>query len=613
MPALLGVLSPHPQPLDLAGGADLAHLRILASQRVEAIRLGPLEVATCERDQEPVRLARSRRSGATLLLKGFLDAAALPPAAAEAFEGHAAAAAVLARIEADGAAAAVGLPGVYAAILWEPGPGRLTIANDLLGLYPLHVASAAGRFIFGTRPSSFALVPGFHHVPDLEAVVELLRIEHLLGERSMVAGVSLLPPGSLLEVRPGGLPAVRRVRDPFAGRDPEPATLEDAAARLGAAFDEAFAWRPASPRVVLPLSGGKDSRTVACELLRAGTVPRDAIASFSLGAPEQWDARCARRLARRLGLDWRIVPHDPTLQDRWLGRFTALADGSANAFASWWAQILEEAEPGAAIASGYLGDALTGAHLDFFDPAYADPRRAPGPDRDAAGFLASRAARCFTRDALARTLRPELAALLDGPARTLEARHRALPGLPRHARAIRTDVLERQRRFIANQIHLYRQSREVFAPFTHPAFVRACLSLGEDHVRGQRAYALALGRRHPAAARLPEAKDRRPIHGRAVDRARCALEERLVEAWKRVRSRVSGTPWPERDFFLSFAHLYRDDLAADLGPLDRLFDPDRLRREIRDDPPTSNRLRILHTLRAWLSAAPAASRRRAAS
>ena len=328
----------------------------------------------------------------------------------------------------------------------------------------------------------------------------------------------------------------------------------------------------------------------------------DRITTFSLGSADQWDARCASKLAATLGVPWRLVPLDPTLHDRWLERYALLMDGTSNVFATWWAKIMEEVDdPNATIASGYLGDALSGAHFDFFHPNGSNPAAPMDYDPGVEFWLTVLGRRCFTREALARTLKPEIAAAyLDAPAETLRQTHFELGGLPRHTRMIRSDFIHRQRRFIASQVHLYRQRHSMIVPFIHPSVVRAFLSMNEAQSRGQRAYSLALGRRNPRAARVMESRFLGPVHGSFSDRARCKAEVAFDAAWKRIRSRLGRSGWPEQDFFMSFAHEYRENIVSGLEPLDRFFDLDKLRVEIAGDPPTSNRIRILHTIRTWL-------------
>src|SRR5438105_2412118 len=118
MPAVFGALAVDRDAVDFGG--DFSALRALPEQRVDRIDLGALRIASCERAGEAARLAVCPRTGAALLLKGVVDVAPAAAAGPGGIEGSRHAATVLARVLERGREAAVGLPGHYAAILWEP-------------------------------------------------------------------------------------------------------------------------------------------------------------------------------------------------------------------------------------------------------------------------------------------------------------------------------------------------------------------------------------------------------------------------------------------------------------------------------------------------------------
>jgi hypothetical protein len=224
MPAVFGALTTDRADVDFA--SDFADLRTLPELRVDLLDFGALRLASCERPGEAPRVASCPRTGTTLILKGSVH---LGPASAAAAlddpagcDGDWRARVLLRRVLADGREAGIGLPGHYLAILWEPRLERLSLLPDELGLYPVHTAVQGGTFLFGTSTACFERARGFRRCADPAAVLELLRLEHLLDGRSMARGASLLPPGALVEVVRGGRPVVRVVRDPFRERAPAP-------------------------------------------------------------------------------------------------------------------------------------------------------------------------------------------------------------------------------------------------------------------------------------------------------------------------------------------------------------------------------------------------------
>ena len=588
MPGCFGALARRREDVSFEG--DLSGLKFTPDQRVDLHDLGALRVASVERAGEPARLARCPRSGAALLLKGEVhgvDAAGL-----------------LAAVLAGGRERAVGLPGHYAAILWEPRLERLSIMNDALGLYPLFTASSPGAFLFGTASWLFERARGFRRRTDPYGVIDLLRCEHMLDDHTLVEGVRLMKPGSLVEVSCGGAPKTHQVVDPFRDRGPAPRSLDEAAEALGAAYDVAFRRiAGAADPIVVPLTGGKDSRTVLAELLRASPALRGRLETFTLGGPDEWDARIAPRVAALAGVPWQLVPYDAGVADRWLDPFVRLVDGGASIYLTWWAQVLEHLGPApVSIASGFIGDVLSGASFEDFHPAFKSAGAPVIVDPGVENLIGILARRNFSREQLARTLRPDFAeGRLDAPEWSLRRTYFGAPELPRHTRMIRTDVLNRQRRFIGTQLHIYRQRHRPLAPFADPDVVRALLSFGEAEARGQRGYQEAFARRHPAAARIIEGTGKRPYSGGIVAHLRARAEVAAVELADRLRARRGGAR-PRRDFF-AFPHdHYKASLLADLEPLGAFFDPGKLRAEVEAQPATARRLRLLVTLRAWLAA-----------
>jgi hypothetical protein len=97
-----------------------------------------------------------------------------------------------------------------------------------------------------------------------------------------------------------------------------------------------------------------------------------------------------------------------------------------------------------------------------------------------------------------------------------------------------------------------------------------------------------------------DARTRQPLGGGVRPRLICGTRRLLAAAQDRLRSRIFGQPWLEREFF-AVRDAARGDLLRDLEPLDRFFDPDALRSELgREEPVAASRLRILLTLRSWL-------------
>ncbi len=90
--------------------------------------------------------------------------------------------------------------------------------------------------------------------------------------------------------------------------------------------------------IVVPLSGGYDSRLVASEL-----VARDReVIAYTFGRSGHPDVEVSREVAARLGIDWRFVPYDADVWSDWYGGSagdayeTAAFGGDALPFLAEW-------------------------------------------------------------------------------------------------------------------------------------------------------------------------------------------------------------------------------------------------------------------------------------
>ncbi|MBI1848185.1 MAG: asparagine synthase (glutamine-hydrolyzing), partial [Candidatus Rokubacteria bacterium] len=189
------------------------------------------------------------------------------------------------------------LNGMFAMALWDRGHEQLILARDRMGEKPLYYAVAGGALVFGSELRALLAHPGVARGLDLRGVARYLAFDYVPDPRSILEGVSKVPPGHVLT----------------AGRDvslaaywdltfqPDP-TLDEAAwgDEIRRRFDRAVERRLASD---VPLgcflSGGVDSSAVAATAARF----RPGIRTFSVGyarSPHD-ERRWARLVAERCG------------------------------------------------------------------------------------------------------------------------------------------------------------------------------------------------------------------------------------------------------------------------------------------------------------------------
>lgn len=203
-----------------------------------------------------------------------------------------------------GATAVSWLRGMFAFACWNPKRRRLLMARDPLGIKPLYVArpkdpNAQWSMAFASELRAL-LASGLLGAPklDRQAVASCVWNGFVVGPNSAVEGVSLMWPGSLLEIDGHG----QVVREESYWRIPEHApdpTMDEA--QLADILDEDLRLHLASdvPLAVF-LSGGVDSSVMANLAQRASRTP---IHTFTLAFEEQElnEGPIARRIAAAIG------------------------------------------------------------------------------------------------------------------------------------------------------------------------------------------------------------------------------------------------------------------------------------------------------------------------
>jgi asparagine synthase (glutamine-hydrolysing) len=236
------------------------------------------------------------------------------------------------------------------------------LAADQLGLMPLYYWAGPEHFCFSTCPNAFLSHPSFTAKPDLMGIAGILLTMHGTGNRTTWQDVRRLPPGHLLRWRKG-----------------EGITLSDV--NTLKAHDSHFGWSPSHCQNLIQntfneavkrlaklgetsvlLSGGLDSRLVA------GTLrwhARYKVPVVTLGESNDYEMRCARRVASSLGWPMHPVPVDLDAYPRW-APIQARLEGMQSSFVEfmWWQAAGPANKLKPRIMTGLLGDSVMGgSHL----------------------------------------------------------------------------------------------------------------------------------------------------------------------------------------------------------------------------------------------------------
>jgi len=185
------------------------------------------------------------------------------------------------------------------------GRPTLVLARDHFGIKPLYVAwpqGPSGPLVFASEIRSLLASGLITREIDTEALQDYLAIGFVLQPRTIIAGVEMLQPGSLIRMTPAGS-IERRTFWSIPPAQPVRETFEESAERLRAVLSESVALHAlADAPVGAFLSGGIDSSGVVGLMIREN--PR--LRTYSLRVtdfPQSDESGQAEAFARSLGCE----------------------------------------------------------------------------------------------------------------------------------------------------------------------------------------------------------------------------------------------------------------------------------------------------------------------
>lgn len=301
----------------------------------------------------------------------------------------------------DGDDALSRLRGMFAFVIVDRGSGEIIAARDQIGVKPLYWSMDDGLLMAASELRTLLAHPHLAPKLDQTGVIEYLAFGHTSDERTLIDGVSKLPPGHALRIR-DGVAAVFEYWDPL---PPDRGQLNaDLAGDLRELLSEAVAASlVADVPISMMLSGGLDSSTIAVLAARHGTLADMTAYSVSFGLPDD-ESAVAARLARDLGFRHREILLTKEIVaesfDDWLAGLDVPNANPTWIAVSQIARAVRE-DGGKVLLSGDGGDELLGGYsrwmtyLRFYERAW---RRAPASMRHLAGRTAKPFARGLAGD-----------------------------------------------------------------------------------------------------------------------------------------------------------------------------------------------------------------------
>ena len=184
---------------------------------------------------------------------------------------------------AGGPAAEMHLDAHFALAVWDAQAAQLALARDALGVRSLYYYVGRGGLVFASTIEALLQHPAVPHAVDERGVAQFLTFLDVPTPRTLFAGISKLPPGTIATCRPNGAPELARawdlLADPLPERDDRDYYVEGVRRR----HVEALTARVAPGPIAALLSGGNDSSANVARLAAMGVGP---LHTFTVGLAE---------------------------------------------------------------------------------------------------------------------------------------------------------------------------------------------------------------------------------------------------------------------------------------------------------------------------------------
>jgi asparagine synthase (glutamine-hydrolysing) len=450
------------------------------------------------------------------------------------------------------------LSGTFQIAIWDSHTDELLLVGDRAGFYPHYFYHRGQTFVLGPSLRSLLAAPEIAAVPDEIAVAQFLRFQQMLGSRSWVRGVNLIPPATVLKFRwREGTVTASRFWDWDEIRQEPQITADEALDTCSRLFGCAVGARTDATRAAILLSGGLDSRAIL-----AFTRDPRRVSTFTYGAPSL-DVDIATRIARKTG-----SPHEcEALADgTWVrtssDQYLALTDAVQSVIHAHWLATIHRIRGRAdVVLTGWGGGTILGGYVDSYerDAQY----RALTSEEDLTRAMHEAFCRYLTWPGLTDEEETRLTASDGGQ----ELRGVAFDtfrqefGQTRHYDpSLRLDAFYMDQHERRKTLYMHVVARgfvEARAPFKDDALVSYFFSMPESLRRSPWLVRAILHRQSPALARIPYEKDGLPPHPSERLRTIYRVVRRARRVWRDVRRQPPPT------------HLYADYeeyLRTDLRP-----------------------------------------------
>ena len=112
------------------------------------------------------------------------------------------------------------MSGAFAIAVWDKRNQNLLLITDFLGLRPIYYSTFNGIFRFSSEVKGILSDPFFSHKINVSAFADFFYFGHILGEKTLLENIQMVPPASILRYDHGQIKIKRYWDFPFPDKYP---------------------------------------------------------------------------------------------------------------------------------------------------------------------------------------------------------------------------------------------------------------------------------------------------------------------------------------------------------------------------------------------------------
>lgn len=448
---------------------------------------------------------------------------------------------LLDRFHARGLDALKNLNGRYDIVIWNRRDRVLQMVSDRFGANRHYWLHQPGTLHLACEVKVLAVALDDVQV-EATALASMLTFGYHIGDLTLVKGVKSLPNACQLEYRAfdDRLRMDRYWDYPYGEAEPLRGSKDELAASLHGHLTTAVRRQLRRVnKILLPISGGMDSRTLAGLLAQTGFTGE--VIAYSYGQPGSNDVRYGRALARRLGYPHVAIAPPADFVTRHLEEAAWRFDAEWSAKNAWIR--FAHRQPGlldtggGTLLHGLMGDIVLGSDLFGHrrkagdSPLAIEALRQAFLDCQVSYMPVSELGSVFSAD-LSAEVTAGLNALID---RTLEP----LLGLPPFFALTRAEFVHRQRRRTAWLVRCVEEDIPAITPFLDRDVVDFSTQVPYELFHDKQLYKHMIRQHLPAIAAIPLSDSGQPLAASRLRAGAAWRIERLLKRFPALRRRLA--------------------------------------------------------------------------